>query len=132
MAKYVYPAVFHREEKGYFIEFPDFEACFTQGNDLQDGLEMANDVLCLTLYDMEEAGEPIPPPSDPALIKTEPGCFVALVGCDTLEYRKFHNNKAVKKTLTVPQWLDEMAVRENVNFSQTLQQALMEKLKIER
>lgn len=130
MSKYVFPAVFRKEEKGYYIYFPDLEACFTQGNDLQDGLDMAKDVLCMTLYDMEESGEAMPKPSDPAELKTGAGEFVTLVGCDTLEYRKFHNSKAVKKTLTVPQWLDEMAMRENVNFSQTLQQALMDRLHI--
>jgi len=52
MAKYAYPAIFTQEDNGmYSIKFPDFEACFTQGDNLQDGLEMANDVLCLTLYD---------------------------------------------------------------------------------
>ena len=103
MNKYVFPAVFRKEKKGYYIYFPDVDACFTQGNDLQDGLDMANDVLCMTLYDMEENGKAIPVPSDPAAIKTNAGEFVTLVGCDTLEYRKFHNSKAVKKTLTVPQ-----------------------------
>ena len=130
MNKYVFPAVFRKEKKGYYIYFPDVDACFTQGNDLQDGLDMANDVLCMTLYDMEENGKAIPVPSDPAAITTNAGEFVTLVGCDTLEYRKFHNSKAVKKTLTVPQWLDEMAMKENVNFSQTLQQALMDRLHI--
>lgn len=130
MNKYVFPAVFRKEKKGYYIYFPDVDACFTQGNDLQDGLDAANDVLCMTLYDMEENGKAIPVPSDPAAIKTNAGEFVTLVGCDTLEYRKFHNSKAVKKTLTVPQWLDEMAMKENVNFSQTLQQALMDRLHI--
>ena len=130
MNKYVFPAVFRKEERGYYIYFPDFDACFTQGNDLQDGLDMAKDVLCMTLYDMEENDKNIPVPSDPSEIKTSVGEFVTLVDCDTLEYRKFYNSKAVKKTLTVPQWLDELAMKENVNFSQTLQQALMERLNV--
>lgn len=128
MSKYVFPAIFQKQENGYFITFPDFEACFTQGNNLEDGLDMASDVLCMTLYNMEEENTAIPTPTDPTAIHTETGSFVTLVGCDTMEYRKFHSNKSVKKTLTVPQWLDEMATKENVNFSQTLQQALMEKL----
>ncbi|MEG2381068.1 MAG: type II toxin-antitoxin system HicB family antitoxin [Oscillospiraceae bacterium] len=130
MSKYVFPAVFEKEDVGFSIYFPDLETCFTQGNDLEDGLNMANDVLCMTLYDMEVEGAEIPKPTDPMTIKNNEKSFVTLIGCDTLEYRKFHNNKAVKKTLTVPQWLDEMAMQENVNFSQTLQQALIEKLKI--
>lgn len=128
MSKYAYPAIFTQEANGYSIVFPDFEACFTQGENLEEGLNMAEDVLCLTLYDMEERGEEIPRSSDPRNLKTKENAFVTFVRCDTLEYRKFFDNKAVKKTLTVPHWLDEMATKANVNFSQTLQNALMEQL----
>ena len=95
-------------------------------------MAMAQDVLCLTLYDMEEKGEPIPEPSDPRRLRFDKTSFVTLVCCDTLEYRKFFDNKAVKKTLTVPHWLDEMAIRANINFSQTLQNGLMEQLGVKR
>ena len=47
-----------------------------------------------------------------------------------IEYMKKHDDKAIKKTLTIPAWLNELAVKENVNFSQTLQNALIEQLKI--
>jgi antitoxin HicB len=131
MAKYVYPAIFSKEENGlYSIVFPDFEACFTQGDDIQDGLFMANDVLCLTLYDMEENKKEIPTPSDPLKIKVENNEFVTLVSCDTLEYRKFYDNKAVKKTLTIPSWLNTMAEREGINFSQLLQESLKDRLQL--
>lgn len=131
MAKYVYPAIFTKENSGqYYIVFPDFEACFTQGDDMQDGLFMANDVLCLTLYGMEENGESIPVPSDPLKIKAGDNEFITLVSCDTLEYRKFYDNKAVKKTLTIPAWLNTQAEKAGVNFSQVLQDALKERLKV--
>ncbi|MSU03103.1 type II toxin-antitoxin system HicB family antitoxin [Tissierella pigra] len=131
MAKYVYPAIFSKEENGlYSIVFPDFEACFTQGDDIQEGLFMANDVLCLTLYDMEENKEDIPVPSDPLQIKANENEFVTLVSCDTMEYRKFYDNKAVKKTLTIPSWLNTMAEREGVNFSQVLQESLKDRLQL--
>ncbi len=133
MAKYTYPAIFTQEESGvYSINFPDFEACFTQGDDLQNGLEMANDVLCLVLYDSEERSGDIPTPSNPLDIKVDKNSFISLVSCDTLEYRKFYDNKAIKKTLTVPAWLNTMAEREGVNFSQLLQSALKETLHINR
>ncbi|NLW06693.1 MAG: type II toxin-antitoxin system HicB family antitoxin [Clostridia bacterium] len=130
MAKYVFPAIFTKEDDGqYYIEFPDLKNCYTQGDNLQDAYDMASDVLCLCLYQMEENGEPIPAPSDPENIKVNNG-FVSLVGADTLEYRKFYNNKAVKKTLSIPEWLNALAEREGVNFSQILQEALKEKLGI--
>ncbi len=132
MAKYAYPAIFTHEDSGmYSINFPDFEACFTQGDNLQDGLDMANDVLCLTLYDLEESKGEIPKPSNPLEVRVDKNEFVTLVSCDTLEYRRYHDNKAVKKTLTVPAWLNAIAEREGINFSQVLQSALKEMLHIE-
>ena len=133
MAKYAYLAIFHREEEGgFYIEFPDFDACFTQGEDVPDGLEMAEDVLCLTLYDMEQNGEKPPTASDQKDIKVDEKSFVTLVGCDTVDYEKYYSNKSVKKTLSIPEWLDRLAKKENVNFSGVLQDALMEKLLVER
>jgi antitoxin HicB len=130
MAKYVFPAVFTKEDDGqYSIEFPDLKNCYTQGDNLQDAYDMASDVLCLYLYNLEEKGETIPAPSNPEDIKVSDG-FIALIGADTLEYRMFYDNKAVKKTLSIPQWLNTLAEREGVNFSYVLQTALKEKLGI--
>lgn len=61
--KYVYPAIFTEEEGGVSIHFPDFDSCYTSAETVADGLAMATDVLCLTLYDMEESGQPAPAPS---------------------------------------------------------------------
>lgn len=130
MAKYIYPAVFAKDEDFYIVHFPDVENCFTQGEDLQDAFEMAEDVLCLMLYTYEEKGIAVPPVSDVADIKTEPGEFVSLVSCDTLEYRKFYDNRAVKKTLTIPSWLNTISERAGVNFSAILQNALKAELHI--
>lgn len=128
MAKYIYPAVFVKDGESYTVQFPDLDACYTQGEDLQDAYDMANDVLCLTLYRLEEKGAPIPPASDVAAISVPQDAFVSLVACDTLEYRKFYDNRAVKKTLTIPAWLNTMSEREGVNFSAVLQNALKQEL----
>ncbi len=130
MAKYVYPAVFTPEDGGYAVNFPDFESCYTDGDNLEDALEMAADVLCLTLYDMEERGETIPEPTPIKDVKVTGDEFVSLVNCDTVEYRKFFDNKAVKKTLTIPNWLNTIAERKGVNFSLVLQNALKQELNI--
>lgn len=129
MSKYVFPAIFQKEDDCYLVNFPDIKNCFTDGENLAEALEMANDVLCLMLYNLEEKGETIPAPSNIKDIKLpSDDSFVSLVSCDTLEYRKFYNNKAIKKTLTIPTWLNTMAEKSNINFSAVLQTALMEKL----
>lgn len=132
MAKYIYPAIFTKEGEFYTVRFPDLESCYTQGNNLQDAYEMAVDVLCLTLYNLEnESGNAnIPSASDISTIKTENNEFVSLIACDTLEYRKYYDNKAVKKTLTIPAWLNTLSEREGVNFSAVLQSALKSTLNI--
>lgn len=128
MAKYIYPAVFEKEDDQYSISFPDLPNCFTQGEDLQDALEMTQDALCLVLYHMEKEGKEIPAATDIKKIEVSDNAFVTLIDCDTFEYEKFYKSKAVKKTLTIPEWLNDMAVKENINFSNVLQNALMEQL----
>lgn len=130
MAKYYFPAIFTPEDEGYSITFPDLESCYTQGNDLKDAYEMAEDVLCLTLYKMEETNKSIPKPQLP-IGQPNNGGFYALISCDTMEYRKFNDNKAVKKTLTIPSWLNAMAEREGINFSAALQNALKQELNVD-
>lgn len=124
MAKYIYPAIFAKEGDFYTVRFPDLESCYTQGDSLQEAYEMASDVLCLTLYNLEEEGARIPLASEASSISTASGEFVSLVSCDTLEYRQYYDNKAVKKTLTIPSWLNTMSEREGINFSAVLQSAL--------
>lgn len=130
MANYIYPAIFKKEASRYTVRFPDLESCYTQGDDLRDAYEMASDVLCLTLYNLEEEKETIPLASDVAAIQTGEDEFVSLVACDTLEYRQYYDNKAVKKTLTIPAWLNTMSEREGINFSAVLQSALKNTLHI--
>lgn len=131
MAKYVYPAVFTHERRGA-IPSPS-RICRTappRAETLEEGIEMAADALCLMLYDMEEGGAVPPEPSDVRSIVCAENQLVTLIRCDTIEYRKFFDNRAVKKTLTIPAWLNTMAERQGVNFSMILQNALKAELHI--
>lgn len=131
MARYAYPAVFTEEENGlYSINFPDLEGCYTSGDNLADGIAMAEDVLAMTLYNYEKDGKTIPDASDPASIHLDENEFINFIAADTLYYQKKFNNKSVKKTLTIPEWLNDLATSENINFSQTLQEALVAKLRV--
>jgi len=131
MAKYVYPAIFSPSEDGGFtVSFPDVSGCYTEGDTLAEAVEQAKDALCLMLYDMEERDETLPIPTSIKDVRADQNDVVSLVVCDTLEYRKFFDKKAVKKTLTIPNWLNTLAEKSDINFSATLQEALMEKLHI--
>ena len=128
--RYVYPAVLRSEGNGYFVFFPDLERGATQGDSLADAISMAEDSLCLALYDMEEAGEAIPAPSNPRELEIQDEDTMTLVSVDTEDYRRYYENKLVKKTLNIPSWLNRRAEEANINFSQTLQTALKHELRI--
>ena len=129
--KYVYPAIFHPENEGGFsVFFPDIRRGATQGDTIAECIEMAEDFLCLALYNMEEEKAKIPTASNIKIIKSEPEDIVTLISVDTETYRCYYANKLIKKTLNIPSWLNERAEAANINFSQTLQKALKDELQI--
>ncbi len=130
MAKYVYPAIFTPEETGYSVVFPDIPCCYTCGESMTDALDMARDVLALRLVCMENKHEEIPEPSALKAVTHTDAEFVSLIGCDTIEYRRQNDTRAVKKTLTIPSWLNTMAEANDLNFSGILQDALKHHLNI--
>lgn len=84
VAKYIYPAIFAKEGAFYNVRFPDLERCYTQGESLQDAYEMASDVLCLTLYRLEEEGASIPPLRNCLHSERVRTSSFHLVACDTM------------------------------------------------
>ena len=129
MNKLFYPAVFHKaEEGGFWISFPDLPECFTQGEDMTQAYEMAVEALGLALTSREQEKQPIPAASDPSSLILEENSFLVVVEFDMLAYKKRTNSRAVKKTLSIPEWLNEEATAIGVNFSQVLQEALISKI----
>lgn len=129
MNKLFYPCVFHKaEEGGFWVSFPDFPECLTEGDNMQAAYEMAVDALGLCITDRIAQREELPEASEPDSIDVSDG-FLVVVEFDLAEYRRKHNSRAVKKTLSIPEWLNEEAVKAGINFSQVLQEALMAKIK---
>lgn len=128
MDKRIYPAIFHKEEVGYSITFPDLPGCVTEGNSLEEAYAMAQDALGIYLYTLKEDNEALPKASLPEILILDRDSFITLIEWDELEYLKRTSNKSVKKTLTIPEWLNSRAEKENINFSQTLQEALLKKV----
>ncbi|MBD5465255.1 MAG: type II toxin-antitoxin system HicB family antitoxin [Lachnospiraceae bacterium] len=132
MKKLFFPAVFHKaDEGGFWISFPDLPECMTQGEDMQNAYEMAVDALGLALASRSECKEEIPVASDPSKITLEANSFCVVIEFDMLAYKKRTSSKAVKKTLSIPEWLNEEASAMGVNFSQVLQEALLQKCGLE-
>ena len=126
--RYIYPAVFSYDEDGISVTYPDLPGCFTCAETTEDALYMAQDALKLHLYGMEEEQEELPQPSDLTNLDANKNEKVVLVEAYMPPFRDAMMNKAVKKTLTIPKWLDQLAVRNKVNFSQVLTEALKVKL----
>lgn len=132
MNKLFYPALFHKaEEGGFWISFPDFPECFTEGDDITQAYEMAVEALGLAVTSRKKEKEEIPAPTEIDKLSLEDGILV-IVEFDLLEYQKKHNSRAVKKTLSIPAWLNEEATAMGVNFSQVLQEALKEKINADK
>lgn len=135
-----YPACFFKEEPGYSVIFPDLNYLSTCGDTIEDAFAMAVDCLAGYLFEAKKDGDMIPSPSALQSVSLEvvaqelelnnyQNAFVNIVTVDVEEYAKTHFNKAVKKTLTIPQWLNDSATAAGLNFSQILQEALMQKIK---
>ncbi len=131
MHHYFYPAIFHNDEKGgYWISFPDFPECMTQGETMEEAYEMAVEAMGLCIDDRLRNEESLPEVSAPVDYILQEGDFSCLIEFDLVQYRKKHNTKSVKKTLSIPEWLNEAAMEYDINFSQVLQEALMKKMGI--
>lgn len=136
-----YPACFFKEKTGYSVIFPDLNNLATCGNTLDEALAMAVDCLAGYLYWLQKDKETFPKPSAPNEINlaqiaeelevSSESAFINIVTVDVAAYAKTHFEKSVKKTLTIPAWLNTAALEQNINFSQVLQEALITKLHLQ-
>lgn len=124
---YVYTAVFTKEEDGgYSVRFPALDGCFTQGDSFEEAYSMAQEAMSLHLYGMEEDGLDIP--GDVELPTVSAPESVVMIRAWMTPFRESMRNQAVKKTLTIPAWLNKEAEKRHVNYSQLLQSALKDYL----
>lgn len=129
--KLIYAAVFENcEEGGYSVSFPDLPGCFTEGDDLTEAMEMAQEAACGWLVGEVERGKKMPEATPREKLPEVEDGFINMILLDLDEYRQKRGDRAVKKTLTIPEWLNTRATEEGINFSQVLQEALKEKLNI--
>ena len=126
---FVYPAIFYKEDDAYWVEFPDLEGCQTYGGTLNETMACAQEALAGYLLTLLEENREISTPSEISKISHNDCSFVTLVTCDIDQYQ---DTKAIKKTLTIPAWLNKRAVSMGINFSQVLKEALLTKIQTNR
>ena len=124
----VYPAILHKENDGFWLEFPDLPGCFTQGDSLEGLMENAEEALGAFLAVKMENAEEIPKPSDIRQISESSDDMKTYVSVDVNKYHK--DTRAVKKMLSIPAWLANEADKRHYSLSKILQEALLEKTSI--
>lgn len=128
--RYFYPAIFTYEpEQEIAVVFPDLD-CATSGVNDDDAFLSARELLGCVLFGLEEDGEAIPKPTPLHDVKIESNESVVLVDVYMPSIRERMNNRSVNRTITLPAWLNAVALENNVNFSQVLQDALKERLHV--
>jgi len=132
---YIYPAILYQDDDGIAVEFPDLPGCLTFGEDQQEAIKSAKEALALHMYGIEQDEEEIPEPSSIFEIKLnlqeKEKAIITLIEVVMPMYRDAIETKSVKKTLTIPFWLNEIAVRHNINFSKALVEGLKRVLNIQ-
>lgn len=124
--KIMYPALFHEENGEYWVEFPDLPGCQSFGSSKEEIYCNAEEALEAFSLAILEEKNPLPKPSDLRDIVTDLNSFSSYVTADLSAY--LNKAKAVKKTLTIPAWLNDAACERGINFSQVLQESLLQKM----
>lgn len=128
--KYYYPAILQQEDQGYSVWVPDLEGCISQGESITDTIKNISEAVGLFLEYLTDEGKAIPEPTNPENIPLDKNCFISIIEFDWLKYQKKHCSKAVKKTLTIPSYLNDIAEKQHINFSSVLREALETKLNL--
>lgn len=123
-----YPAIFTLEDNKYWVEFIDLKGCFSEGNTLAEAMENSKEAMGLFLEDLDIFPNCT---TDIKKFKLNDNQMISFVSIDLAEHKRKYENKSIKKTLSIPAWLNTLAEKENVNFSQILQNALKDYLNID-
>lgn len=123
MSEYVYPAIFHSNDDGSFsITFPDLPGCISEGKSLGNAMYMAQAAMTQWIEYLTDKKQPVPSASSIETISTESGEFTSLIRAEIKE------NRAVKRTVSIPKWMDDKVIESGLSLSRVLQDALRERL----
>jgi predicted RNase H-like HicB family nuclease len=130
-SNYTYPAILTYVDNGIAIEFPDLPGCLPCAETTEEAVRNAKEAMGLHLWGMEKDNDPIPEPTDITQLRYSGNEIPLMVNVFMPPVRDRLNNKFVKKTLSIPQWLNAEAEQAGVNFSLILQNGLKDYLQID-
>ena len=124
--KYTYTAVisYDKDKEKYFCRVPDLPGCITTGCNLSDSIDMIRDAASVWLVSSEDHGDEVIPPTPQALISHTPDDILSILQIDTIRYRAENDTHAVRKTVSIPVWMANLAGKHGLNLSQILQDSL--------
>lgn len=123
----IYPVILTPNGHGYLAKAPDVPGCVTDGVSLSEAIAMVRDALCACLCVYEDEGIALPAPRLPEEIAVSAPSVCALIEVDTLAYRAKTDTRCVRKNVSLPAWLSDLADKRHVNCSQVLRQALLDR-----
>lgn len=128
--KYTYSAIFTPTEDGteFYAKIPDLPGCVTTGDDLNDAIEQITDAAAGWLVVAEDEEMRIPAATPQESLAHEPGCVFSVIQVDTIAYRSLTDTRAVRKNVSLPAWMAELADKRGINCSQVLQEGLRARL----
>lgn len=124
--KRIFTAVirYDHEYHCYEASVPDILGCATSGQTLEDAINQITDAANGCVCALEEEGLPVPEATAQRAFEPEQDVYHTLIQVDTDKYRRMTDTRAVRKSVSVPQWMSDMAEQRGVNCSQVLQDAL--------
>lgn len=128
--KYIYSAVFAANEDGtkFFARVPDLPGCVSSGKSLLEAIDEITDAASVWLVVAEDEGLPIPEATEQSILPHDPGCIFSMIQIDTIAYRALTDTKAVRKNVSLPAWMANLADKRGINCSQVLQEGLTARL----
>jgi len=128
--KYTYSAIFIPTEDGseFYARVPDLPGCVTTGDSLDDAIDQITDAASVWLVAAEDEGLPIPSATPQNSLEHDAGAVFSIIQADTIAYRAMTDTRAVRKNVSLPAWMAELAERRGINFSQVLQDGLKARL----
>ncbi|MDO5131422.1 MAG: type II toxin-antitoxin system HicB family antitoxin [Eubacteriales bacterium] len=127
--KYTFTAVFTPKEdkSGYLCRVPDLPGCISSGSTLEEAIHKITDAASVWLVDAEEDGEAVALPTPQDMIIRDPEDTVSVILIDTIAYRAATDTRAVRKNVSLPAWMANLADKKGINCSQVLQEGLLAK-----
>jgi len=124
----IYTATFIQEDNTFYARIPDLPGCITTGEDLPDAIEQITDAANLWLVTAEDHGDPIPAPTPQSELDHPDNAILTMIQVDTIAYRSAIDTRAVRKNVSLPAWMANLADQRGINCSQVLQEGLLQKL----